>query len=124
MQDVPVRVEVVFDDDFQRMIVTQGARTPRVFERYVPASQTETELHAFIGTYVSDEGLADLRVSREGEMLIMHVLHADLLPLRPLSGDRFAFDLGGIEFDRSGGRVTGLTLDMGHILGVRFSKRD
>jgi len=124
VQDVPVYVELVFENNAQRLTLTQGGGEPSVMVRYEPASPTEGELDAYAGTYESDEGLADLRVTREGDALLMHVLHKEQESLRPLMADHFVSRWQTISFNRSGNRVTGLTIDMGRILGVRFTKRD
>jgi hypothetical protein len=124
VQDVPVHVELVFDHEARRFTLTQGGGEPSVMEWYEPASPTETELDAYVGTYVSDEGLADLRVTREGETLIIHILHQEPERLRPLMADHFAWEWHSIAFDHSSGRVSGLTVEQGHARGVRFDKRD
>ncbi len=124
VQDVPVHVELVFDHEARRFTLTQGGGEPSVMEWYEPASPTETELDAYVGTYVSDEGLADLRVTREGETLIIHILHQEPERLRPSMADHFTWEWHSIAFDQSSGRVSGLTVEMGHIRGVRFDKRD
>jgi CubicO group peptidase (beta-lactamase class C family) len=125
MLDVPVLVEVAFHgDDAQRMTVTVDGDSPSEYERYEPASPTESELDAYLGTYDSDEGLAPLRVTRVGQVLNLHAQHQEPLALRPLMKDRFAFGWGSVAFDRSRGRVTGLAIDAGRILGVRYTKQD
>jgi CubicO group peptidase (beta-lactamase class C family) len=124
VQDVPVYVELVFADNAQQLTMTQGGGTPSVMGRYEPAWPTEEQLDEYVGTYTSDEGLADLLVTREGESLMLHVLHREPEPLRPLMADRFSSTWLTISFDRSGSRLKGLTIDGGRILGVRFTKRD
>ncbi len=125
MLEVPVNVEVAFHrDDARRMMVTVGGGSPSEYERYEPASPTEDELDAYLGTYESDEGLSPLRVTRVGQVLNVHAQHQETLALRPLMKDRFAFGSGSVAFDRSSGRVTGLAIDAGRILGVRYSKRN
>ncbi len=125
MLDVPVTVEVAFyGDDAQLMTVTVDGGSPSEYERYEPASPTESELDAYLGTYDSDEGLAPLRVTRVGRVLNVHVQHQEPLALRPLMKDRFAFGWGSVAFDRTSGRVTGLAIDASRILGVRYAKRN
>jgi CubicO group peptidase (beta-lactamase class C family) len=125
MLDVPVTVEVAFyGDDAHLMTVTVDGGSPSEYERYEPASPTESELDAYLGTYDSDEGLAPLRVTRVGQVLNVHVQRQEPLALRPLMKDRFAFGWGSIAFDRTSGRVTGLAIDASRILGVRYRKRN
>lgn len=124
MLNVPVHVELVFSEDAQSLRVTVDGDSPSVLARYEPASPSEAELDAYVGSYASDEGLPDLRVTREAETLILHVLHQEPLRLRPLMAERFAFGWGSIGFERSGGSVKGLVLDAGRVLGVRYTKKD
>jgi CubicO group peptidase (beta-lactamase class C family) len=122
--NAPVHVELEFDDDAERGSVTMGSGTPTVMERFEPVSPTETELDAYVGTYVSDEGLADMRVSREDDALRIHIMEGSPRRLHPLMADHFEFDLGSVAFERSGRHVSGLVIDMGRLSGLRFTKGD
>jgi CubicO group peptidase (beta-lactamase class C family) len=114
----------VLRDRFQKPVPTAAA--PAAIERAHAATVNPTieQLREYAGRYESDEADtafvfdvagADLRLKRE----------RDVSPstLRALAADRFAFRTMVIRFLRDNGRVSGLAVDAGRVVDIRFTKR-
>ena len=79
-------------------------------------------LSGIAGTYRSEELLADWIISvRRDSVLARAGLGAEY-PLRPVAADTFAAFGTRVVFSRSGGAVTGLTLDNRGLRNFRLTK--
>jgi CubicO group peptidase (beta-lactamase class C family) len=115
----------VLRDRFPRPVPTSAAANRPGDGAKAPLLQlTANQLDEYIGQYDSDEVDTAFVFDRDGTTLRLK-RERDVSPgtLRALAPDRFAFRAMIIRFLRQNGRVTGLAVDAGRVVDIRFTKR-
>ena len=115
----------VLRDRFSRPVPTSTAANRPGSDANAPVPQlTANQLDEYIGQYDSDEVDTTFVFDREGTALRLK-RERDVSPgaLRATAPDRFAFRAMTIRFLRQNGRVTGLAVDAGRVVDIRFTKR-
>jgi hypothetical protein len=115
----------VLRDRFSRPVPASTAANRPGSDANAPVPQlTANQLDEYIGQYDSDEVDTTFVFDREGTALRLK-RERDVSPgvLRALAPDRFAFRAMTIRFLRQNGRVTGLAVDAGRVVDIRFTKR-
>ena len=126
MLEVPVVVEVVFDEVVDgratRMIVTVDDGEPAISTAYRPINADAEYLAAFVGRYHSNELDAGYELSVIDGILSARGPDRELVPLLPGIADVFTTAGVSVGFTRDGGAVDGFVLDAGRVRGIRFER--
>jgi len=106
--------------------LTLTTNEPARYTRYQPVKLTARELTAYTGTFESDELDERYQVVLAGDSLLLrHRKYADV-PLQAVTREQFSCPhwwVGNILFARGGnGEVTGLEINHGRVLHLRFNK--
>ncbi len=80
-------------------------------------------LAAYAGRHWSPELKVSYEVKVEGDGLVL-IHPRETYPLTIRLPDRYACELGQIRFSRSGGKVTGFTVNTGRVIGLKFVRDD
>ena len=118
-------VDEVLRDRFQKPVPTTRGPAPASGGASAGAATfTTDQLREYAGRYDSDEVETSFVFDVEGAQLRLK-RERDVAPtvLRPLAADRFAFRSMEIRFLRENGRVSGLAVDAGRVVDIRFTKR-
>jgi CubicO group peptidase (beta-lactamase class C family) len=114
-----IGVDVEFEG-LDRMVVRAGSQEPVTYERI--ETWTPGDVSEFAGLYESGEIGATLEIVHEdGALRARHRTIPDD-PFRPTRTDSFAVAGLELRFTRDGGRVSGFTLDMGRVKGIRYER--
>jgi CubicO group peptidase (beta-lactamase class C family) len=115
----------VLGDRFQSTAPTPTAATPAGAGTKPSASHlTANLLTEYVGQYDSDEVDTTFVFTTEGANLrLKRERDSSAIALSGLGSDRFAFRGMVIRFLRQDGRVTGLAVDAGRVVDIRFTKR-
>ncbi len=93
------------------------------FARIEPWTPTPSGLEELRGRYRSEEIAGSIEVDVEGGGLVLRHRTISAEPLKPTRDDSFYLDGLSLHFTRDGnGKVDGLTLDMGRVKGLVYSK--
>ena len=106
--------------------LTLTTNEPARYTRYQPVKLTARELAAYTGTFESDELNERYQVVLAGDSLLLrHRKYADV-PLQAVTREQFSCPhwwMGNLLFVRGGnGEVTGLEINHGRVLHLRFNK--
>jgi CubicO group peptidase (beta-lactamase class C family) len=115
----------VLRDRFQQPVPTPtAANTPGDRANTPPVTLTAEQLAEYAGRYDSGEVDTTFVFDVEGGNLRLK-RERDVSPtaLRVLAPDRFALRSMTIRFLRENGRITGLAVDAGRVVDIRFTKR-
>jgi CubicO group peptidase (beta-lactamase class C family) len=115
----------VLRDRFQKPVPTSNAPAPAAARASAVAmTLTAEQLGEYAGRYDSDEAETSFVFDVAGtELRLKRERDVAPAPLRALAADRFAFRGMEIRFLRENGRVTGLAVDAGRVVDIRFTKR-
>ena len=114
-----------------RSVSAAGAGVTRSRDRHRPSSAsaplvtlTAAQLAEYAGRYASDEADTTFVFDADGTGLRLK-RERDVSPtaLRALAPDRFGFRGMVIRFLRENGRITGLAVDAGRVVDIRFTRR-
>jgi hypothetical protein len=102
---------------------TDGAPNVRLFEAMPEFQPTAEQLHAYAGSYQSDEIESVYRIEIEDGGLTLKRLKVKPDKLQPAISDYFRGVIGSVHFLRnSGGQVSGFVLNGGRIKDFHFRK--
>ncbi|HEX9426336.1 MAG TPA: serine hydrolase domain-containing protein, partial [Candidatus Polarisedimenticolia bacterium] len=105
----------------RRLIFKARRGAPQIFEATVPLELSAQQLHAYAGSYWSEEMQVSYALSPEGGRLALAVPNLPKLLLIPTARDIFAADALALRFDRdAASRVKGFRLGAGRIRNVGF----
>jgi hypothetical protein len=106
-----------------RVVADNG--TAETYERVQPARPTPEQLHAFVGTYASDEAEVAMQVIVDGKDLKLTRRPDTNLVLTPLYEDAFsAPTLGLVRFRRrANGQIVGFSVVLDRVWDLRFERR-
>jgi CubicO group peptidase (beta-lactamase class C family) len=109
----------------QMSFLIDGAKEPRLYEKFVPREPTVEDLEAYAGTYFSDELGVSYALSVEEGTLVFRIVRYESHELEPLFGEVFSdSDYGTFEFRRgTDGAVVGFALDAGRVRNLEFERR-
>jgi hypothetical protein len=94
-----------------------------VYEKVDPAHPSLADLEAMMGEYASDEAETALRVTLDGNQLVMLQKPDHRIPLVPTYQDGFSSSLRSRRFLRDGtGRVTELSIGSERLWDIRFHR--
>jgi CubicO group peptidase (beta-lactamase class C family) len=114
----------VLRDRFQKPVPTVVAAAATERANAPSVNLTSDQLREYAGRYESDEADTafvldvmgtDLRLKRKRDV--------SPAPVRPLAADRFEFRPLVLRVLRENGRVSGLAVDAGRVVDIRFTKR-
>ena len=113
------------DGTLQILFLIDGAKEPRLFEKFAPREPSPQELEAYAGTYFSDELGVSYALEVEEGSLVFRIVRHEPHELEPLFGEVFlSSDYGTFEFKRGpDGAVDGLVLDAGRVRDLEFKRK-
>jgi hypothetical protein len=101
-----------------------GRARPVVWHYEKPFAPTAEQLAEFAGEYVCDELDVVYTLYVDGGQLKLRFKPAQRFALTPAFADGFVADGNTIRFTRNGdGRVDGLRVSAGRVIGLRFVRR-
>ena len=112
-------------DRFQKPVPTTTApASPSGRANTDAVTLTTEQLREYAGRYESAEAETSFVIDVEGTQLRLK-RERDIAPapLRAIGADRFAFRSMEIRFLRENGRISGLAVDAGRVVDIRFMKR-
>jgi CubicO group peptidase (beta-lactamase class C family) len=119
-------LEVRFDParpSSRRLEVLNPSGDTLTFDRVAEASPTTRELHAYAGSYWSEEVGTEYRLEVKDGALVLHRRRSEPIVLAPTYADAFSAKGVLYRFARTRGRVTEMLVDAGRIRNLRFVRR-
>jgi len=124
--DAEVTIKEVADDTLQMSFLIDGAKEPRLYEKFVPREPSPEDLEAYAGTYFCDELGVSYTVDVEEGSLVFRIVRHEAHKLEPLFGEIFSSsDYGTFEFKRGAdGVVDGFALDADRVRNLEFERQN
>lgn len=121
-----VTFKEVADGKLQMSFLIDGAKEPRLYEKFVPREPSPQDLEAYAGTYFSDELGVSYTLDAEEDSLVFKIVRYEAHKLKPLFGEVFSSsDYGTFEFKRGpDGAVGGFALDAGRARNLEFKRQN
>ncbi len=120
-----VTFQEIADGRLQMSYLIDGAKEPRLYEKFALREPSPQELEAYAGIYSSDELGVSYALDVEDGSLVFRIVRHEAHELEPLFGEVFSNrDYGTFEFQRgSDGAVVGFALDAGRVRNLEFKRK-
>ena len=120
-----VAFKKIADGKMQMSFLIDGAKEPRVYEKFVLWQPSPQDLEAYTGTYLSDELGISYVLEVKDDSLVFRIVRHKANKLEPLFGEVFSnSDYGTFEFKRGPeGSVVGFALDAGRVRNLEFKRK-